>query len=36
MKDRAKREQVMGEYIQEMCEDHVQEFERKGILPKGK
>lgn len=25
-----------GEYIQEMCGDHVQELERKGILPKQK
>jgi len=23
-------------YIQEMCEGHVQELERKGLLPKGK
>ena len=26
----------VGEYIQKMCVDHVQELGRKGILPKSK
>lgn len=32
----ALQQKTLGEYIQEMCEGHVQELERKGILPKGK
>ncbi len=32
----ALQQKTLGEYIQEMCEAHVQELERKGILPKGK
>jgi hypothetical protein len=32
----ALQRKTLGEYIQEMCEAHVQELERKGILPKGK
>ena len=28
--------ETLEEYIQEMCETHVQELERKGLLPKGK
>ncbi len=27
---------TLGEYIQEMCEERVQDLERKGILPKPK
>ena len=27
---------TLGGYIKEMCEEHVQELERKGLLPKGK
>lgn len=27
---------TLGQYIQEMCTEHVQELERKGTLPKGK
>lgn len=32
----ALRQKTLGEYLQEMFLDHVQELERKGILPKGK
>ena len=32
----ALQQKTLGEYIQEMCESHVQELERKGLLPKGK
>jgi hypothetical protein len=32
----ALQQQTLGEYIQEMCEAHVQDLERKGLLPKGK
>jgi len=32
----ALQQKTLGEYIQRMCVDHVQELERKGILPKGK
>jgi hypothetical protein len=32
----ALRQKTLGEYIQEMCFDHVQELERKGLLPKGR
>ena len=32
----ALQQKTLGEYIQEMCEGHVQELERKGLLPKGK
>ena len=32
----ALQQKTLGEYIQEMCENHVQELERKGTLPKGK
>lgn len=28
--------QTLGQYIQELCEGHVAELERKGLLPKGK
>lgn len=28
--------QTLGEYIQAMCEAHVQELEKKGLLPKPK
>ncbi len=32
----ALQQKTLGEYIQEMCLEHVQELEKKGILPKGK
>jgi predicted DNA-binding protein len=32
----ALQQKTLGEYIQEMCEEHVQELERKGLLPKGR
>lgn len=32
----ALQQKTLGEYIQEMCLDHVQELERRGLLPKGK
>ena len=32
----ALNQKTLGEYIQEMCEEHVQDLERKGTLPKGK
>lgn len=32
----ALQQKTLGEYIQGMCEAHVQELERKGLLPKGK
>ena len=27
---------TLGDYIKDMCEAHVQDLERKGLLPKGK
>ena len=32
----ALQQKTLGEYIQEMCEAHVQELEKKRLLPKGK
>jgi hypothetical protein len=32
----ALEQQTLGEYIQEMCVERVQDLERKRILPKGK
>ena len=32
----ALRQKTLGDYIKELSEVHVQELERKGILPKGK
>jgi hypothetical protein len=32
----ALQQKTLGEYIQQMCEAHVQELEKKGLLPKGK
>jgi hypothetical protein len=32
----ALHQKTLGEYIQEMCVDHIQELERKGLLPKVK
>ena len=32
----ALQQMTLGAYIQEMCEAHVQELEKKGLLPKGK
>jgi hypothetical protein len=32
----ALQQKTLGEYIQEMCNAHVQELEKKGILPKAK
>lgn len=32
----ALHQNTLGEYIKEMCEEHVQELEKKGLLPKGK
>ena len=32
----ALQQKTLGEYIQELCMDHVQELEKKGILPKTK
>lgn len=32
----ALQQKTLGEYIQELCEEHVQGLEKKGILPKGK
>ncbi len=32
----ALQQKTLGDYIKEMSEGHVQELERKGILPKGK
>ena len=32
----ALQQKTLGEYIQEMCEAHMQELEKKGLLPKGK
>jgi len=29
-------QKTLGNYIKDMCEEHVQEQEKKGILPKGK
>ena len=26
----------LGDYIKDLCEAHVQELEKKGLLPKGK
>jgi hypothetical protein len=36
LKAAALQQKTLVEYIQEMCVDHVQELERKGILPKSK
>jgi hypothetical protein len=36
LKAAALQQKTLGEYIQEMCVDHVQELERKGVLPKSK
>jgi hypothetical protein len=32
----ALHQQTLGEYIQGLCEAHVQDLERQGALPKGK
>ena len=32
----ALQQKTLGEYIQELCMEHVQELEKKGVLPKGK
>jgi hypothetical protein len=32
----ALHQKTLGEYIQKMCVEHVQELERKGTLPKTK
>jgi len=32
----ALHQNTLGGYIKEVCEEHVQELERKGLLPKGK
>jgi hypothetical protein len=32
----ALQQKTLGDYIKEMSEGHVQELERKGILPRGK
>ena len=32
----ALQQKTLGEYIQEMCEAHVLELERKGVLSKSK
>jgi predicted HicB family RNase H-like nuclease len=32
----ALQQKSLADYIKEMCQEHVQELERKGILPKGK
>ena len=32
----ALQQKTLGEYIREMCEERVQELERKGMLPKSK
>jgi len=30
------QQKALGEYSQEMCTAHVQELDKKGLLPKGK
>ncbi|HXT67425.1 MAG TPA: hypothetical protein VN657_11605 [Nitrospiraceae bacterium] len=32
----ALNQKTLGDYIKDMCEEHVQEQEKKGLLPKGK
>jgi len=32
----ALHQKTLGDYIKDMCEEHVQELEKKGLLPKGK
>ena len=32
----ALQQMSLGDYIKNMCVDHVQELEKKGLLPKGK
>jgi hypothetical protein len=32
----ALQQMSLGDYIKGMCEAHVQELEKKGLLPKGK
>jgi len=32
----ALNQKTLGDYIKDMCEEHVQEEEKKGLLPKGK
>lgn len=32
----ALHQKTLGEYVQEMCDEHIQELERRGILAKGK
>ncbi len=32
----ALQQMSLGDFIKDMCEEHVQELEKKGILPKGK
>ena len=32
----ALHQMTLGDYIKDMCEAHVQELEKKGLLPKGK
>jgi predicted HicB family RNase H-like nuclease len=32
----ALQQKSLGDYIKQMCQEHVQELERRGVLPKGK
>lgn len=32
----ALQQKTLGEYIRDMCEAHVEDLEKKGLLPKGK
>jgi predicted HicB family RNase H-like nuclease len=32
----ALQQKSLGDYIKEMCQEHVQEMEKNGLLPKGK
>jgi len=32
----ALHQMTLGDYIKDLCQVHVQELEKKGILPKGK
>ena len=32
----ALHQKTLDDYIKDMCEEHVQELEKKGLLPKGK
>ena len=32
----ALQQMTLGDYIKNLCEAHVQEMEKKGLLPKGK